>query len=207
MRIGILADIHENTTALGNALDRLASEGAERLVVLGDVLSFGKNARETTAMLARAGAGGVWGNHDIGMCLSPSERLRERYGPEVMAYMGALQPRLEVEDCLFTHVDPWLDPTDPMQIWHFEAFPDAPGAAARSFAAVPHRLMFVGHYHRWRVITPDGPLSWAGEGPVTLAEGRYLVVVHAVMQGYCALLDTHTSVLTPLEVGGGVEDG
>ena len=56
--------------------------------------------------------------------------------------------------------------------------------------------------HRWLLGTPDGLLPWRGENPVHLGgPTRYLVVVHAVWDGRCALFDTETNELTPLGEG------
>ena len=60
--------------------------------------------------------------------------------------------------------------------------------------------MFIGHMHRWLLGTPDGLLSWRGEEPLRLdSQTRYLVVVHAVSDGNCALFDTETNELVPFE--------
>ena len=68
MRIGILADIHESLTSLQWAIDVLHDQGADRLVVLGDVFELGHRLKETVDLLSDAGAVGVWGNHDFGLC-------------------------------------------------------------------------------------------------------------------------------------------
>src|SRR5262249_44859658 len=140
----------------------------------------------------------VWGNHDIGLCREPSERIRQKYAGPVLDFMTTLQPRLAIGDCLFTHVDPWLDPEDPMQIWWVGELPDQPGMLQRSLDAVPHRHLFVGHYHRWMLLTPEGRTSWQGQGPVLLDAPRTFVIIHAVHDGHCALFDTETRLLTPL---------
>ena len=63
---------------------------------------------------------------------------------------------------------------------------------------MPNRLIFVGHYHRWLLATPEGVQPWAGHRPIVLhADHRYLVAVHAVCAGSCALFDTGTSELIP----------
>ena len=139
------------------------------------------------------------GNHDFGLC-GDNQRAedRQRYSERVLAFMGALQPRLEVEGCLFAHVEPWLDPEKIEDLWYFEGPPDTPEQVARSFAAVPNRLIFIGHYHHWLLATPDGVQPWAGDRPIVLdADQRYLVAVHAVCDGWCALFDTGTSELFP----------
>jgi hypothetical protein len=74
--------------------------------------------------------------------------------------------------------------------------------AALSFAAIDHRLLFVGHYHRWWAASEEGSLNWKGEGPLELAANRrYFVVVDAVLGGWCAWLDTDTGVLLPIRIG------
>jgi hypothetical protein len=109
MRIGILADVHEDVEGLAAALALLKREAADLLVVLGDVFDSGKRIGETVALLAEAGAVGVWGNHELGLCHKPSERIRSRYAGLVLDFMGTLRPRLEADGCLFSHGLPCWD--------------------------------------------------------------------------------------------------
>ncbi len=198
MKLGLLADIHEHTRNLRKAIDVLAQQGAERFVVLGDVFEMGKRIEQTVRLLRQVEAVGVWGNHDIGLCFDPDDAVCERYSAAVLDFMGTLQPHLEIDGCLFTHVEPWLDPHRVEDLWYFHGPPDTPEKLARNFAAVPHRVLFIGHLHRWLLGTPDGLLPWRGEQSVVLdGQNRYLVVVHAVWEGKCALFDTSTGELTP----------
>jgi hypothetical protein len=198
MKLGLLADIHEHTRHLQRAIALLQEQGAERFVVLGDVYESGKRIEQTVRLLEQVKAVGVWGNHDVLLCFDPSENVCRRYSAAVLDFMGRLQPHLEIDGCLFTHVEPWLDPHVVEDLWHDHGPPDSPEKLARSFAATPHRVMFIGHLHRWLLGTPDGLLSWRGEQAVSLdKQNRYLVVVHAVWQGRCALFDTQTGNLTP----------
>jgi len=154
--------------------------------------------KETVHLLKQVDAVGVWGNHDIALCFDPDESVRKRYGPAVIDFMGSLQPRLEIDGCLFTHVEPWLDPHKVEDLWYFDGPPDSPEKLARSFAAVPHRVMFIGHMHRWLFGTPGGVIPWRGDRQLCLdCADRYLVVLHAVWDGKCALYDTRTGELTP----------
>ena len=60
-------------------------------------------------------------------------------------------------------------------------------------------LVFVGHYHRWLAATASGLVDWRGEEPLSLAgKERYFVVVGAVFQGQCGVLDTERCELAPL---------
>ena len=89
MRIGILADVHENLSHLRWAIDVLSEQRSDRLVFLGDVFELGHRLKETVDLLAEAGAIGVWGNHDFGLCGdNPKAEDRQRYGEPVLAYMG-----------------------------------------------------------------------------------------------------------------------
>src|SRR5262249_27232693 len=139
----------------------------------------------------------------FGLCRdNPTSEDRTLYGERTLAFMGRLQPRLELGGCLFTHVEPWLDPERVEDLWYFDGPPETPQQAARSFAAVPNRAMFVGHYPRWLLASEAGVLPWSGGKPIVLeAERRHLVAVHAVCEGRCALFDTATGELVPFQAG------
>jgi predicted phosphodiesterase len=202
MKLGLLADIHEHARQLRQAIAVLQQQGAEQFVVLGDVFERGKHIEETVSLLQQVGAVGVWGNHDIGLCFDPGEEVCRGYSPAVLAFMGGLQPHLEIDGCWFSHVEPWLDPFKVEDLWYLDGPPDSPEKLARSFAAVPHRVMFIGHMHRWLLGTPEGLLPWEGDRQVFLDRSRrYLACVHAVWDGKCALFDSQAGHLTPF--GGG----
>jgi hypothetical protein len=202
MRIGILADIHEAVEFLALALERFQKERVAQVVVLGDVFCTGERMVATVELLRRAHPVGVWGNHDFGLCFEPDQPIQERYAGPVLDFMGTLRPRLEIGDSLFSHVEPWLDPTDVSQLWWFEGPPVTSARGAQSFETQAHRVMFCGHFHRWLVVTPAGPLAWDGREPIVLAPPeRYLVAVAAVCEGRCAVFDQGTSELVPCELG------
>jgi hypothetical protein len=207
MRIGIVADIHEAVEPLQRALAEFRSRQVDLVVSLGDACdtfsSVGR-AGEVVALLRGAGAVGVWGNHDVGLCYEVSERLRREAGPEVLGYMAGMQPQLVVAGCRFSHVEPWLDARRVEDLWYFDGPPDTPEKVGRSFAAVPERHLFVGHFHRWLVMSPSARVEWNGEAPLALADGsRYLVVVAPVLSGCCAIFDTVEACLIPVGCAAG----
>src|SRR5258708_7416668 len=106
MKLGLVTDIHEHVEHLRTALDRFRSEQVDRIVMIGDVIGMAQRIEETCRLLAEARVIGVWGNHDFGLCVNLSDEIRARYPPVVVAYMTSLLPRLEVDGCLFTHVEP-----------------------------------------------------------------------------------------------------
>jgi hypothetical protein len=195
VRIGILADIHEDVENLATALDLLRKQFVDRIVVLGDLFETGRRIGETVAILADAGAVGVWGNHDLGLCHQPDARVRARYAGPVFEYMQTLRPYLELDGCLFSHGLPCWDPTDPA-IYYLGPRPETGEGRADAFAASACRIIFVGHFHHWLAATPEGTLVWDGSNPIVLDAGkRYLVVVAAVCNGWCAVFDTESAEL------------
>jgi predicted phosphodiesterase len=201
MLLGLLADIHEAVEPLREALDLFARHRVDAVLHVGDICRMHHHLDDTVALLHGAGVAGVWGNHDYGLCRGVDDQTRKRFSAGVIEYMGTLQPTLVREDCLFTHVEPWLDANDVLQLWYFEGPPDTPDKLARSFAAVSQRVLFSGHVHAWFLATPEGQIPWDGSAPVRLAPpGRYLVILHAVVRGRCAVYDTTTGELIPLRV-------
>ena len=95
MKLGLLADIHEHTRQLQKAIAVLQRHGAERFVVLGDVFETGKRIERTVRPLEQVQAVGVWGNHDVGLCFDPDEKVCQRYSATVLNFMGSLQPPKE----------------------------------------------------------------------------------------------------------------
>jgi predicted phosphodiesterase len=201
MRIGLVTDIHNHAAELGRALAVLREHGAERIVTLGDscdAFSPAEGAAPVAALLRAAGAAGVWGNHDFSLCRDVADSVRRRYDPAVLEFMAGMQAWLEIDDCRFSHEEPFIDPHDPLQLWAVEEGLDLLERARRSFAAAPHRRIFVGHYHRWLAVTPEGRVDWDGRAPLVLEEKqRYFVVVAPVFEGWCGLFDSSSSVLYP----------
>ena len=92
-----------------------------------------------------------------------------------------------------------MDATRVENLWYFDGVPDTPEKVNRSLSAVPERFLFVGHFHRWLVMTPAGAVPWNGEGPLELREAaRYLVAVAPVVSGWCAVFDIRSYMLTPI---------
>lgn len=203
MKLGLITDIHEHVDNLQIALKRLSDEQVDQVVVIGDVFLSGNRIDETCDLLRKAEAVGVWGNHDFGLSCRPTRQVRERFGPAVTEYMTSLRPRLELGDCHFTHVEPWLNAENPEDLWYFEGSPDKHRRLDRIFDAVTHRLIFVGHYHKWLLASAADFVSWRGECPISLRNGRYFVAVHALCRGAFAVFDTATGLLTPMSTDAG----
>jgi predicted phosphodiesterase len=201
MRIGIVTDIHDQVELLARALAALRAEAVDAIVTLGDNTDLfwkWRAAREVAALLRNAGAIGVWGNHDFGLCRNVTEEIRRRFLSTTCDYFATLQPRLELGGCHFSHIEPFLDPERADDLWATEGRPEDETRAARSFAAIPHRVAFIGHFHRWLITSDTGPVAWDAAAPITLTPPRrFLVVVGPLVQSAFATYDTETRVLTP----------
>jgi hypothetical protein len=166
-----------------------------------DLLGLGR-AAEVVGLLRECGAVGVWGNHDFGACYDVPAEVRRRSPADVLDYLATMQPQLVLDGCRFSHVEPWLNPHRIEDLWYYEGLPDTPEQAQRSFAAVAERVLFMGHLHRWLVMTPAERVSWSGERQLALdPQQRYLIGVAAVLDGWCAVYDTAESLLTPIRCG------
>jgi predicted phosphodiesterase len=207
MRIGLVADIHNDAELLSRALAALEPRGVDLFVTLGDTCDIflpDGGINEVAAMLQERHAVGVWGNHDFVLCREVDDHFRSRFArTPLLDFMAGMSPTLVVEDCHFSHLEPLGDPHDFEYLWSLKDKPsDFMELAALSFAAVGHRLIFVGHYHRWWAGTSRRRLNWAGDRPLELDPGeRYFIVIDAVLAGWCAWLDTSAGILLPLRVG------
>ena len=200
MKLGLIADIHENVEYLQEGLELLKAEGVAQIVMLGDVCEMGERIRETCELLAAAKAIGVWGNHDFGLCVDDSAELRQQYGESVVNYMRSLKAQLVIDDCYFSHIEPWLDPTKLENLWYFDGMPTAVERRIQIFAAQPQRILFAGHYHRWVLVSPERTDAWDGLEPLCLEDGKFFVVVNSLTNGAFATYDTTTKWLTPFQL-------
>jgi len=210
MLLGLITDVHEQVEPLRIALRIFQREGVDQIVFLGDFVQHGARLAETAQLLLQAEVTGVWGNHDFGMCGDVPSDYRDEFPPEVFEFAARLKPRMQIEDCHFTHVEPWLDTTQIEDLWYFNGIPSTQEDTARSFAPLvcpsgfdtaAARVMFFGHMHRYFAATPSHIINWQGAEPLQLQPAeRYLICLAALCDAYCALYDTSTGLLRPLDL-------
>ena len=206
MRIGIIADIHEDVASLRMALCLLDHQRTDTLVVLGDIVDDLSRLEECVQVLMDAGAIGVWGNHDVALCTNPV--LFVQQPPCVQAFMRSLYPTMQIEGCFFSHIAPWLDPRKSSDIWWDPYRHSMEEHLVRSFSARSERVMFYGHVHKWCVATHRGPIDGCGRRIDLRRPERYVVSVSALSNGSrpgrcmgdLALYDTETEVLNRFRV-------
>ncbi|WP_237213914.1 metallophosphoesterase family protein [Falsiroseomonas oryziterrae] len=214
MKIAILSDIHANREAFEACLADADRRGAQRLVILGDVVGYGADpawAVWRTMELANAGAIVLRGNHDEaavaergGMnpdATAAAAWTRDALDPEAKAFLAALPLEAEEEDRLYVHADAH----DPAR-WHYVR--DAEDAR-RSLDAVQARIVLCGHVHVPALYGLTAAAKLVSFKPVTdvaiplMRPRRWLAVLGAVGQprdgdpaAAWAMLDTASSELT-----------
>jgi predicted phosphodiesterase len=68
MRLALISDIHANLEALDATLTDIASQSVERIVCLGDIVGYNRDAAECIARIRSANCVCVAGNHDLAVC-------------------------------------------------------------------------------------------------------------------------------------------
>lgn len=151
MIYAVISDIHANETALRKVLDDAKSQGAQRIVCLGDVVGYGPQPLETIKLLQLENAIMIAGNHDDAVAGRVSEddfidlardavlRHRESLGAKMCNYLASLPYTVEFGEAIASHGDF----TSPEKFFYIETEEDA----RANFNAINSRLAFVGHTH------------------------------------------------------------
>lgn len=151
MIYAVISDIHANETALRKVIDDAKSQGAQRIVCLGDVVGYGPQPLETIKLLQLENAIMIAGNHDDAVAGRVSEgdfidlardavlRHRESLGAKRCNYLASLPYTVEFGEAIASHGDFTL----PEKFFYIETEEDA----RANFNAINSRLAFVGHTH------------------------------------------------------------
>lgn len=153
MRLALLADTHSNLEALTACLAHARRQAADGYAFLGDLLGYNADplaCLEIIAGLARQGAIVVRGNHDQaclgGLCEAMSFHARDaiywtrdQLGAGEREFLAQLPLTAIAGEATLVHAHPHAP-----ELWRYIT-----GAhdARSALAAVPTRLVFVGHVH------------------------------------------------------------
>lgn len=223
MRIALLADIHANRRALEACLDHARSQGADRLVFLGDYVGYGPDPGEVLARImaeTERGAVAVAGNHDQAVAETRESMTsdaevalawtRGRLGAAAREFLTSLPMRFEDGPRLYVHASPQTYPA-----W---TYLNDGAAARRALEASRAQTVYCGHTHLPALhgITATGQLvsfQPVPGVPIPLPRHRrWLSVIGAVGQSRdgnpsaaYATLDTDRSEITHWRVPYDVE--
>lgn len=194
MRIALLSDIHGNLEAFRACLDNARLRGAERIVLLGDLVGYGADPAAVLDLAMKEvarGAVALLGNHDeAAVADSPSGMnamaataiawTRDRLTPAHRNFIAALPLMIEEEGRLYVHAE-----ASAPERWRYVTDAEA---ARRSMEATQAHTTFCGHVHKPALyslgdtgkLVGFGPIAGA---PVPLGRGRaWLAVAGAVGQ-------------------------
>lgn len=210
MKLGLLTDIHNQASLLRRAIEILQHAGAGGLVAIGDTfdpLADPTGIPEVAELLLAHQVQSVWGNHDFPFCFEIPPQYSERYPSILFEMTRYFTPSIEFQHAKlgtirFSHRECYVDPFDPLELWDLTGDEnDHPERARRALLHSNHAVQFVGHYHEWMAFNRHGKIAWDGREPLHFEpDEKYFVVVHAVRDGWCGLLDCEQRCLIPIEI-------
>jgi diadenosine tetraphosphatase ApaH/serine/threonine PP2A family protein phosphatase len=150
LRLGVISDVHSNLPALEAVLESIEAAGPEELWCLGDVVGYGAQPDQCTALVRERCAFSLNGNHDLAVigaidAATFSETARaavdwtkENASAETMEFLKGLSPEGVREGFGLFHASP----RDP--IWEYVLSIDQ---AEAGLDAQNERVCLIGHSH------------------------------------------------------------
>lgn len=197
MIYAVLADIHANSESLERILRDAESEGAKKLICLGDIVGYGPRPRECVRLVRDNAAVVLAGNHDdavsgridadafIDLAREAVERHRAELSADDLKWLRSLAHQGELNgEIAFAHAD-IINP----KVYNYI---DTKEDAAANFAAGNFKVLFVGHTHQpmVHVLGANGAIEAFSAQDFTVRENcRYIVNVGSV--GYPRSSDGH----------------
>ncbi len=183
MRLAVISDIHSNLPALEAVLAEIDGSDADEIWSLGDVVGYGAQPDECTALVAERCPTGLVGNHDLGVigvldlgAFSPTAAAAVRWTQRsadgaTLAYLRRLEPLAEDHDVALYHASP----RDP--VWEYVLAIDQ---AEECLATQARRVALIGHSHVPLFFTDGGGSEVQGAHAesgtrVEVADGRWLI--------------------------------
>lgn len=182
MVYAVISDVHANEQALQRVLADAASQGAEKVVCLGDVVGYGPLPAQTLALVRQRCAVTLAGNHDDAVCgrLDPKDfiglaadavlRHREALSADALAWLRSLPYVYEGEHFIAVHGDF----VEPEKFYYVQDERDV----AANFEATDAPLLFVGHTHvpKLGLVGASGQVHILEPQDFTLEPGKRYVV-------------------------------
>ena len=159
MKCALFSDIHANAQALQACVNHARAQGAERFVILGDLVGYGAHPGEVVdqvMQLAAQGAVVIRGNHDA-MAVQPqladtslgaSTALwtHQQLSPSQCDFLAALPLQVQEHKTLFVHAS-----AEWPERWRYVDRPEMAQTCLNAAAALQADRVFVGHVHHQSV--------------------------------------------------------
>jgi predicted phosphodiesterase len=187
LRVGVISDVHSNLPALEAVLESIEAVGPEEIWCLGDVVGYGAQPNECTALVRERCTVSLNGNHDLAVTgainastFSETARAavdwtKENISKEALDFLAGLAPEGAHGGFGLFHASP----RDP--IWEYVLSIDQ---AEAGLDVQAERVCLIGHSHVSLFFTrppSTGRKSFAGGAQATdgdlldLAEGEWLL--------------------------------
>lgn len=218
MKLAMLSDIHANIRALDACLAHADDQGAQQMVLLGDLVGYGAEpvaVVQRAMALAEEGAWLIKGNHDA-MAVTPPAETRtmgdstaqwthDQLDARQKSFLAALPMTLQREAVLLVHAS-----ADAPELWRYVHDQRAAAASLDAAVALPQvRYVFGGHVHQQTLYyrgVGDGLMKFLPTAGVAVPVPRHrhwLATVGSVgqprdgnPQAMYALFDTELAQLT-----------
>ncbi|MDO6965482.1 metallophosphoesterase family protein [Rhizobium alvei] len=223
MLIALMTDIHANREAFEACLAAAARAGAEKLVILGDIVGYGADPEWCAAKvrdLAAAGAVVLRGNHDQAAAIADTgmnsvakiaiDWTKNQIDSGLRDFLAQLPLQVAEEDRLYVHAD-----GSAPDRWRYVRDIET---AERHFNGTSQTVSFCGHVHVPALYSLAGTGKITAFSPVSgiaiplLPQRRWLAVVGSVGQprddnpsASWALYDTTSRNLTFMRAAYDVE--
>ena len=159
MKCALLSDIHANAQALQACLDHARTQGAERFVILGDLVGYGAHPGEVVDQVMTFSAQGavvIRGNHDA-MAVQPQPTdtslgastalwTHQQLSARQSDFLAALPLQVQEHKTLFVHAS-----AEWPERWRYVDRPEMAQTCLDAAAALQADRVFVGHVHHQSV--------------------------------------------------------
>jgi diadenosine tetraphosphatase ApaH/serine/threonine PP2A family protein phosphatase len=183
MQVAVLSDIHGNRQAFEAVLDEVAAAKPDEIWCLGDIVGYGADPNDCTAMAREITDVCLAGNHDMAVTgalpldeFSRGAALAARWTQEIMEarhldWLASLRPRAAQHDVGLYHASP----RDP--VWEYVL---SSLLAELCLDAQAHRVCLIGHSHvALSFVRYDGEMATGetrrGGDELDLSEGDWLI--------------------------------
>lgn len=191
MRIAVFSDIHSNFEALQRVLKYLSEEKIEQYFCIGDVVGYGANPNECTALVKALNCIAVAGNHDYAVlgktdidsfneaAQAAVQWTKKELLPHTSEFLEALPIENSLCDITLVHATH----QNPLQ-WQYLL---SEKQAQQDFAFLKGKIGFIGHSHIPRVFEysekKDTVSSYNDEAVQIKSDGyRYIINVGSIGQ-------------------------
>jgi len=201
MMRAIISDVHSNIEALHAVLADVASQGAEEILCLGDVVGYGADVEECIDLVEKMCRFCLSGNHDFAVITLPDRfnplaveainYTRSLVKPSALSvgrkrarwrFLEGLPTRKQEGDVLYVHGSPRDDRNE--YILESDIVFGNAEKISQVFNVIP-RLLFVGHTHVPGVIGTDMTFRHPGDNGAAFEldpQRRYIINVGSVGQ-------------------------